>query len=233
MIVGTGTYLTAIPDLRLLLSDQGDDRYNYRHDCFGKIDGINAQFKTFFRRRVTNFTVASTGGEGIYVDGTQVLSTSIAWDNQETGEFAFSSSGGVIPQDGSAVEASYYYQWFDDSEMDTFLQQSSRWLQGFNDYTLTPPPLIDALIKYAASQGYAKMAQKWRTYMSQEYRVEDAPKDSPVYNTNDFLQLSKYFRAEALASRTEYMETRQGRALQPISGSIRGRVRSLGTGNGD
>jgi hypothetical protein len=228
MINGTGPYQTGIADLRLLLSDQGDDRYVYRHRCLGQIDGNNVQFKTFFRRRVTNFTTALTGGEGVYVDGSQVLQASVGWDNQETGEFAFTIAG--VPQEGSIVEASYYYQWFDDSELDTFLQQSSRWLQGFNDYTQTNAALIDALIKYGASQGYAKMAQRWRTYMSQDYRVEDAPKDSPTYTTNDFLSLSKYFRAEALASRTEYMETRQGRALQPLFGSIRGNVRSLGTG---
>lgn len=230
MINGSGPYQTAIADLRTLLSDEGDDRYVYRHHCFGQVDGANLQFKTFFRRRVTNFTVASTGGPGLYIGQQQVLSTSLDWDNTETGDFAFASTA-FTPIDGQSVEASYYYQWFDDVELDTFLQQSGRWLQSNNDYTQVAPQLIDALIKYAAAQAYAKMAQRWRSYMSQEYRVEDAPKDSPTYNTNDFLQLSKYFRAEALASRTEFMETRQGRALQPLFGTVRGRVRSLGTGS--
>jgi hypothetical protein len=230
LINGTGPYQTAINDLRTLLSDEGDDRYTYRHHCFGQVDGVNLQFKTFFRRRVTDFTMASTGGAGVYVEGQQVLAANIGWDNQESGEFAFASTG-VTPTEGQTVEASYYYQWFDDTELDTFLQIAGRWLQSNNDYTQVSPQLVDALIKYAASQAYAKLAQRWRAYMSQEYRVEDAPKDSPTYNTNDFLQLSKYFRAEALASRTEFMETRQGRALQPLFGSISGRVRSLGTGN--
>jgi hypothetical protein len=239
MIQGTGQYQTGISDLRVLLSDQGDDRYIYRHRCFGPVNGTNIQFKTFFRRRVTNFTAALTGGEGVYVDNVQVLEANIVSDDVETGELFFASgtgtspalSGGFIPQDGSVVEASYYYQWFDDNELDTFLQQASRWLQSNNDYTTTNPGLIEALIKYAASQCYTKMAQRWRQYMSQDYRVEDAPKDSPTYNTNEFLELAKYFRAEALATRTEFYETRQGRALQPLFGSIRGRVRSLGTGS--
>lgn len=229
MITGDGPYQTAIDDLRKILSDQGDDRYVYRHRCFGKVDGINLNFKTFFRRRVTDLTLSVTGGEGVYVAGELVAPGDIAQDNRETGEFYFASTG-VTPVAGEDVEASYYYQWFDDDELDTFLQQASRWLQGAPDYTRTADPLVDALIKHAASQGYAKMAQRWRTYMSQEYRVEDAPKDSPTYNTNEFLQLAKYFRAEALASRTEFYETRQGRALQPLSGTVRGRVRSLGTG---
>jgi len=239
MIQGTGQYQTAISDLRVLLSDQADDRYIYRHRCFGRVDGSNVQFKTFFRRRVTNFTVATTGGEGIYIGDVQVLSANIAADDVETGEFFFAAgtgtnpalTGGFIPQEGQDVEASYYYQWFDDNELDTFLQQASRWATSTNDYTTTPSPLIDALLKFAAAQAYQKLAQRWRQYMSQDFRVEDAPKDSPTYNTNDFLQLAKYFRAEALASRTEFYETRQGRALQPLSGVIRGRVRSLGTGS--
>jgi hypothetical protein len=71
------------------------------------------------------------------------------------------------------------------------------------------------------------MAQRWRTYMSQEYKVEDAPKDSPTYNTNDFKNMAKDFRAEALASRTEYFSTRQGRALAPLFGSVGGRIRNV------
>lgn len=240
MIQGTGPYQTAINDLQVLISDQGDDRYVYRHRCFGEVNGANLQFKTFFRRRVTNFLQAYSDGEGVYIGGNLVPASAFAWDNQETAEFAFAATASeYIPgltasplyPNNEVVEATYYYQWFDESELDTFLQQASRWLQGYNDYTQTADPLVDALIKYAAAQCYTKMAQRWRSYMSQEYRVEDAPKDSPTYNTNDFLQLAKYFRAEALASRTEYMETRQGRALQPLFGSIRGRVRSLGTGS--
>jgi hypothetical protein len=229
MINGSGPYQSGISDLQVLLSDQPDDRYMYRKRVFGQCDGTNTSFKTFDRRRVTNFTVAATSGEGLYLNSVLIASSNVTSDVPETGEFVLST--GSTPNDGDILEASYYFQWFDISELDTFLQISSRWLQGFNDYTQTPNQLIDALLKYAAAEAYMKMAQRWRSYMSQEYKVEDAPKDSPTYNTNDFLQLAKNFRAEALASRTEYMQTRQGRALQPLFGSIRGRVRSLGTGS--
>lgn len=223
------SYLTGVLDLRILLSDQGDDRYVYRHHCFGTLDGSNLNFKTFYRRRVTDFSQPATGGPGLYVDNVLVGFASITSDNTETGEFVFAASAAPGPSD--TLEASYYYHWFEDNELQTFLTIASRWLTGSTDFTTTADPLVDALVKYAASQAYTKMAQKWRTYMSQDYRVEDAPKDSPTYNTNDFLQLAKYFRAEALASRTEFFATRQGRALQPLFGSIRGRVRSLGTGS--
>lgn len=223
MLVGSGPYQTGVTDLRTLLSDQGDDRYTYRHRCFGKVDSANLSFKTFFRRRVTDFTQALTGGEGVYVADVQVPATGVSSDNTSTGEFVLV----VPPADGQVVEATYFYQWFNDAELDVFLQVASRWLTGTNDYTTTLPALIDGLLKYAAAEAYMKMAQRWRTYMSQEYKVQDAPKDSPTYNTNDFKLLSESFRQQALDSRTEYMQTRQGRALQPLFGSIAGRIRNL------
>lgn len=223
MITGTGPYQTAIADLQTLLSDQPSDRYVYQARCFGITNGVNTAFKTFYRRRATNFTTGVSGG--VYVNSVLVAAGNIVADNQETGEFTLAAS--AAPIDGQVVEASYFYQWFDVSELDTFLQIACRWLQSGNDYTQVPNQLIDALLKYAAAEAYAKMAQRWRTYMSQDYKVEDAPKDSPSYNTNDFLNLSKYFRAEALASRTEYMENRQGRALQPLFGNVLGGIRNL------
>lgn len=225
MIVGTGPYQTAIADLRMLLSDGADDRYVYQARCFGRVDGVNVAFKTFYRRRSTNFTTGASGG--VYVDSVLLPASGVISDNQETGEFVVAVPPTNAGSASQIVEASYFYQWFNDDELDTFLQISSRWLVGTNDYTTTQNALIDALLKYASAEAYLKMAQRWRTYMSQEYKVEDAPKDSPTYNTNDFLKLSTTFREEALASRTEFMQTRQGRALQPLSGRITGRVRNL------
>lgn len=221
MINGTGNYQTGITDLQVMLSDQSDDRYVYQSRCFGLVNGVNTAFKTFYRRRSTDLTMGASGG--VYVDSVLLPASGVTSDNVETGEFILAAA----PVDGQSVDASYYYQWFDVNELDTFLQIASRWLQGYNDYTNTQDALVDALIKYSAAEAYAKMAQRWRTYMSQEYKVEDAPKDSPTYNTNEFLQLSKYFRAEALASRTEFFQTRQGRALQPLFANISGRIRNL------
>lgn len=190
------------------------------------MNGSNIAFKTFEARRVTNFTTAASGpgNGGVFVSGVQIPASGVSADNPETGEFALVTA----PVDnGTLVEASYYTQWFDDSELDTFLQVSSRWLQGSATYPQTPDALVDALLKFAASEGYLKMAQRWRTYMSQVYKTEDAPKDSPGYNTNDFLKLSTEMRKQALDSRTEFFKTRQGRSLQPLSGRITGSVRNL------
>lgn len=225
MITGTGSYQTGIPDLQVLLSDQANDKYNYQQRCFGQVDGVNITFKTFYRRRSTNFTTGLSGG--VYFDSVLIPFADIATDNQETGEFTLTTPPSPTGALGGIIEASYFNQWFDLSEIDTFLQVASRWISSSNDYTNTPQGVVDALLKYAAAEGYLKMAMRWRTYMSQEYKVEDSPKDSPTYNTDSFVKMSEAFREEALRSRTEYYQTRQGRALQPLFGRITGRIRNL------
>lgn len=224
MIVGTGPYQTGVSDLRTLLSDQPNDKYNFLQRCFGQVDGVNATFKTFFRRRATNFT-APTGAVGVYLSNALVPASGFVSDDVESGVFVLTAT--FAPTQDKVVEASYYNQWFDDSELDTFLQVASRWIASTNDYTTTPQGIVDALLKYAAAEAYLKMAMRWRTYMSQEFKVEDAPKDSPTYSTDSFVKMSEAFREEALKSRTEYYQTRQGRALQPNFGRIVGRIRHM------
>lgn len=221
MINGSGSYQSGISDLQTLLSDEPNDRYAYLHRCFGPSNGVNLNFKTFYRRRSTDFTTGVSGG--VYVNSVLVPASGITSDNVETGEFVL----GTAPADGDVVEASYFHQWFDVVELDTFLQVASRWLSSSPDYTQTPAGLVDALLKYAAGEGCLKMAMRWRTYASQEWKVEDAPKNSPTYNTSDFKQMADQYKKDADASRKSYYSTRQDRALAPNFGLIRGNVREM------
>lgn len=223
MISGTGPYQTGISDLQTLLSDGPTDRYNFLHRCFGQVDGVNTVFKTFWRRRVTNFTSATGSVAGVFLNGVLLAASGVSSDDVESGVFVLATAP---TPDKAPIEASYYNYWFDQGELDTFLQVAARWINSNNDYTQTDPGLVDALLKYAAAEAFLKMAQRWRTYMSQEYKVEDAPKDSPNYSTDSFLKMSQEYREEALKTRTEFFQTRQGRALQPLFGSIGGRIRS-------
>lgn len=225
MIQGTGPYQTGLGDLRTILSDQPTDKYNFLQRCFGQVDGNNTRFKTFWRRRATNFAAASgmTGTVGVFKNQTLLPATGVSMDDVESGVFVLQTA----PVDGDVIEASFYNQWFDDTEIDGFLQSGSRWLTGDPDYTQTAGGLIDALLKFAAAEAYLKMSMRWRTYMSQEFKVEDAPKDSPTYSTDSFAKMAETFRKEALDSRTEFYQNRQGRALQPLFGSIPGRLRNL------
>lgn len=214
-------WTTAISDLRIQLSDGATDRYHFRKRCFGEVNGINKRFKTFEFRRVTNFTITS----GIYVNDCLLPPNKIAFDNVATGEFILTYAPAAST--GGLVEASYYTQWFLDSELDSLLQIASLWLISSTIYANTPGGLIPSVLKYACAEAYLKMAIRWRTYESSTYKVEDAPRDEVAAKVEDFTKMAEVFRAEALAARTEYYQNRQGRALQPLSSSVLGNVQNM------
>lgn len=212
-------WLTAKEDLRILLSDGPTDRYSFRKQVFGDLNGTNTRFKTFDARRVTNFTQTL----GVYLNGALLDTQAISADDTYNGEFILQSP----PNDGDLIEASYYTQWFLDAELDNILKDAALWTVGTFDVTQIANGLIPACKKYAAAEAYLKMSVKWKDYLSSGFKVEDAPKGGAEGKTNDFIKMSETFRKEALDARTEYYQTRQGQALQPLFGSIGGRVRSM------
>lgn len=220
------TWITAVSDLRTLLSDGPTDRYSSRKRCFGEVNGSNLMFRTFEFRRITNFTSA-TLPQGVYIDGIIVPASGFSADYPDTGEFVFISA----PSDGSEVEASYYSQWFLDTELQDFLSVASSWLGSSTDYTTIPNGLQPSALKYAAAEAYLKMAIRWRTFLSEMYRVEDEPKKPGTGPADGYVKMSETFREEALKARDEFY-TRQGRSLQPLFGSVLGNVKPMPGGGG-
>lgn len=217
-------WITAVFDLRTLLSDGPEDRYNSRKRCFGEVNGTNNTFRTFEFRRITDFTTATTP-LGVYINGTRLSESDISTDYLNTGEFVIGASGS-IPVDGDVVEASYFNQWFLDSELQGFLKVASNWLTSSDDYTQIVGGLTPSALKYAASEAYLKLAIRWRTFLSEQYRVEDEPKKPGTGPADEFIKMADTFREEALKSRDEFY-TRQGQALQPLFGSVLGNVRRM------
>lgn len=216
-------WTTAVADLRVQLSDQPDDRYNSQKQCFGQVDGSNLTFRTFEFRRVTDFTTAAAP-LGVYLNGVRLDPSAIVVDYVNTGEFMLAAS--AAPTGGQVVDASYYTQWFLDSELETFLVIASRWLDSGSDYTQTPGGLIPAVIKYACGEAYDKMAQKWRTWQSEMYRVEDEPKKPGTGPVESFIKMAQEFHEQAETLRKTYY-TRQDRNLQPLFGQVIGNVRQM------
>lgn len=212
-------WLTAKQDLRTLLSDGPTDRFHYRKQVFGEINGSNLRFKTFDFRRVTLFTQTA----GLFLNGNLLGTSAVSDDSLFNGEFILVTA----PVDGDLLEASYYTQWFLDAELDDFLQQASLWTLGTFDYTQIPNGLIPACKKYASAEAYLKMAMRWREYISSFFKVEDAPRPDANAKTESFVKMSEMFRKEALDARTEFYKTRQGQAFQPSFGSVLGSVRSM------
>ncbi len=218
---------TAVTDLRTQLSDGDTDRYSSKKRCFGEVNGTNPSFRTFEFRRITNFTSA-TFPQGVYIDGTVVPATGILADYPSSGEFTLGS--GHIPVNGQVVEASYYSQWFTDAELTSFLQVASNWLLSSSDYTVLPQGLWPCALKYAAAEAYLKMAVRWKTFLSEMYRVEDEPKKQGTGPADSYIKMAEAFRKEAKDARDEFY-TRQGRNLQPLFGSMLGNIRPMPGGN--
>ena len=208
----------AIDDLRNLLGDSDVDKYAYRKKVIGTPNGSIVSFKTLERRRVTDFTT-SVAPFGVYVNDALV---SVSADSTQTGEITLAAA----PVDGDDVTASYYYQWFIDSELDQFLKNASQWLGLTSTYINVPDGLVPSALHYAGQEAYHRLANWWQTRLSETYRLEDVPSNKDDSSIKNWLELAKTFEEKALRLRNDYY-TRQGQNLQPLFGSIRGSVRDL------
>lgn len=219
------TWLTPIDDLRKLLSDGDEDKLNWRKRVLPDApNGVIQTFKTFENRRVTDFTassgVAASGTLGVFVNGVQ---TFVMGDDPNTGEFQVAWA----PVNGDYVEATYYYRWFIDVELDEFLASAYQWL-GFNtQYTNLSDGLQPSALNYAAGRAYQKLALRWALTYSSNFKLEDQPqKDRQDQVQNPYATMAKDYLKTAATLRDDFYK-RQGQALAPQFRSIAGRVRNV------
>ena len=212
------SWTTSILDLRTLLSDGETDRYRYRKRLFGQIDGSNTSFKTVEFRRITDLTSASLP-LGVFVDGTLA---SVSSDDVATGELTLSSA----PDDGQVVEATYYIQWFNDSELTGFLRVATNWLALGDDYTNLTQGLRPAALKYAAAEAYQKLSLKWAEHLSETFRVEDAPDEKRMGIVDVYRKTALDYRKDAQAVRDDFY-ARSGQANSPLFGNSFGNVKDV------
>ena len=213
-----------INDLRILLSDGPTDKLRANKAVMGNQNGINSTFKTFEFRRQNDFTAASSVSPfGISINGVLVAPSAVATDDTSTGFFSLApSSVGTNDQ----LTTTYYIQWFIDSELDFFLQQSSLWLGAGSNYTATADGLKDAALKFAASNAYMKLSLRYAEDFAMEaYRLQDAKDDKRMDIVQAYQNASKQARKDANDSRNDFY-TRKGQPLAPISGTIAGNVRN-------
>lgn len=211
----------ATTDLRTLLSDGSNDKIVFRKKCFGTVDGVNLEYKTFETRRSTNFTT-SVAHFGVYLGGVrQTPGIQINFDDPTSGQFTFATA----PTDtGVSVEATYYYQWFLDPELQQFITSGLRWLNVGTDPTQLPDGLIPAALHYAGQESYHKLAVRWSVRMSEMYLLEDSPDPKVLGIADSYRKIAADFTKKAVTLRDDYYK-RSGQALAPNFGSIAGRVR--------
>jgi len=203
------TWAQPIIDLRNKLSDGDTDKFFYRKKCFGQVDGSNTNFKTFEFRRITNF-VGVASPLGVYVNGVNVSVTS---DNIQTGDFTLA----VAPAQRTSVEASYYAQWFLDSELVIFLRAASNWLAQGDTYSNIAGGLIPAALSYAQAEAYEKLALRWANHLSESFLLNDAPKEGTKTPADQYQKFAKQCRDDAYKSRDDYY-SRSGQSNQPLYG---------------
>jgi len=219
------SWSTSVLDLRLLMNDGATDKIRAFKRVFGDVNGTNVRFKTYEFRRVTDFSAeADASPLGVYVDGVKVTAASIAADSPATGFFSFTA--GAKPASGSVVEATYFVQFFLDSELDGFLRLSANWL-GFSDAVADiPQGLRPAALQYAAGEAYQKLAMRFAEHSSETYRLEDMPDDRRMEIVAQYKQAAAEAKAQAQGLRDQnYM--RQGQHLAPLFGTFSPSVRDV------
>jgi len=208
------SWTTALTELRDLIADNSTDKPRYRKALIGTIDGSNKVYKTFEKRRLTNFTSPPTGA-GVFVDNVAVTVTS---DNTTLGEVTLTAA----PAINSTVQGTYYIQWFQDSELTNFLTQASQWL-GFDAYANIPAGLRPSAKHFAAQEGYYRLSLWWAERLSEVYRLEDAPSDRANDPAAFYKSLAEDAQKKAQSLRNSYYEGK-GQELQARSTSIAGNV---------
>lgn len=212
------SWTTASTDLRTLLSDNATDKHRYRKRVFGEVNSVNTSFKTFEFRRITDFTTA-TSPLGVWIDGVLQTSTVVSGDSVGTGDFYLTTA----PLDGSIVEASYFIQWFKDSEIENFLRLACNWLALGDDYSQLGQGLRPAALKYAAAEAYQKLSLRWAEHLSETFLLNDAPDEKRMAIVDVYRKQSLDLRKEAETVRDDFY-SRSGQQKQPLFASIVGTV---------
>lgn len=216
------TMAAAVADLRRLLADGPTDKIAFNKKVLGVINGTNKQFKTFERRRNTDFTQAPTGTspEGVYVNGARLGVIAISSDDPESGGFILASA----PADGSTLTSCYYYRWFNDPELEQFITNAIQMVLSTTSVTTVVDGLIPAVLHFAAGEAYQRLALHWTTNLSSQYMLEDAPRDRQGNLINPFADLQDKMEKKAMELRKNYY-ARNDQAEQPLFGTISGAVR--------
>lgn len=213
---------SAVADLRIKLSDGEQDRLRSLKPVLGDLNGTNRLFKTFEYRRVSDFT-QNAFPFGVYLNQTRLDSSVIANDDTTTGYFELVNA----PVDGDELTATYYYQWFTDTECDQFLRQGANWLDAGDDYSAVGSQLRPAALCYAASEAFQKLSLRFVENSSEIYRLEDAPDADKKSLPEQYRDAAAAMLDQAIKLRNDYYDGRAGQALQPIVAFARGRARDV------
>lgn len=138
---------SAVATLRSLLGDGDTDKYEFKADVVPTPDGLVTKFFCGRTRLVTSPLVYVNGAEEAPPTGSIDLAT---------GTFEL----GAAPT--GSVQTSFYYRWFTDTELQTFLNEAALLLR----YTGTTDPALPEGVRpivaeFAAYYAYRRKAGEW------------------------------------------------------------------------
>jgi hypothetical protein len=218
--MGWADAATAYIALRNLIKDNDQDKICSTKAVLGELNGSNKTFKTFEYRRLTDFSSTATAWPlGIYQNGTMLPSSGVSRDDPDSGTFELTTA----PTDRDSIRASYYYHWFTDAELESFLQNACTWLGFGTNYLNLVDGLNAAALRFAAQEAYVAAAMKYSTRMSEVYKLEDAPSEEILKALDAFRGMAKDFMKSAEGLRDDYY-TRQGQPKAPNFGFALGQV---------
>jgi len=194
----------------------------WRKKVIGQVDGTNLNFKTFEFRRVTAFVNPADPNipEGVYVDNAKVT---VSAEDLPSGNFTLAAA----PTQGQTIDATYYVQWFNDAEITQFLTSASEWA-GYQDaFAQIPEGLRPAAKEYAASQAFQKLSLRFAQNLAETYQLYDAPDQKRFDPVKVYADIAKQKMDLAFELRDDFYKDRQGQALAPRFGVVRGRVRDV------
>jgi hypothetical protein len=214
------SWTTSLSDLRTLLSDNATDKLRHRKPLVGKQDGTNRVFKTFEFRRITALVGAAGTPLGVFVNGALVAASA---EDLVSGEVTLTAA----PLNTDQLSATYYIQWFVDSELQGFLTTATKWIGNLgDDVTQVPDGLQPAVLRYAAADAYQKLALRWAERLSDVSVLENGPKDDIPKAIDSYRNMAAQYRKEAFNERDDFYK-RQGRANEPAWRTNAGRVRDV------
>lgn len=138
------TLSTAIESLRKRLSDGPTDKYRHQMPVLPTPDGTHRIFGVPESRLVT-------GTLQVFLDGEEITPDSI---DHASGVFETPA-----PDEGQVLVASYYFQWFNDEELEEFLLQAAQLLnyEDVEDGTI-PVNVRTPIISFGAYFAYLRKA---------------------------------------------------------------------------
>ncbi len=214
------SWTTAISDVRIELSDGPTDKLRWRKQIIGQQDGSNLYFKTFESRRVSTLVGGNGSPVGVFVN--DVVAT-VDTEDLESGQFVMHTA----PANGDLVRATYYIQWFTDTEITQFLTQAAEFTLGVDDYTMITGGLLTAAKKFTLGCAYQKLVLRFAQNISETFQLFDVPDEKRFDPIATYSKIAESMFKLAFELRDDVYKDRQGRAKAPIARTMRGRVRDV------